>query len=91
LGYIGPFNVFYRSSWENEFTIYSIEFSNKSCSDNIEKWTVNKDEYLGFSSTPSTMTAGSNTTTCGTKKPVPLEEDEGEGAVRLNGYPNCFN
>ena len=96
LGYIGEFNVFYRNYYKNNFSIYIIEFSNKNCRDNIEKWTVNQFEYLNFVNDPY-PTDGSNTSDNSAPKPPPLkkndEEEEDEGNVRHSDllYPNCFN
>lgn len=94
MGYIGDFSTFYRSYWESYFTIYTVEFSPSECEDNIERWTINRAEYIAWLLLQA-GTAGSNTTSDTSVKPEPLkkkgdDEDE-EGALRIGGtYNDCF-
>jgi hypothetical protein len=95
IGYIGDFNVFYRNYYGSHFTIYSIEFSNNNCKDNIEKWTINKSEYIDFV-LANAPTAGSGTSSNNAPKPPPLknsnEDEDEDGSVRMTNllYIDCF-
>jgi hypothetical protein len=89
----GPFNIFYRDHWGNYFTIYQITLSNGSCANNIEKWVVNKTEYIAFlNAPPATPTEGTNQSSVKpTPVPKPLDSDEPVIISLINPYPGCFN